>query len=96
MSDFPWSVGDQFEGSSIELGRYISEIMAVGGKFEFIDGKVIQITYLPFDNSPPSKKPAKVVTRSASTTSTLTTSVVHNTETVAKPTRFFQRKKSTE
>lgn len=47
MAEFPYVVGDEFEGSAQEIGRYISEVSAVGGRVEFVDGKVIRLVYLP-------------------------------------------------
>lgn len=48
MSEFPYEVGDTFEGGPIYLQRYIGEILAVGGEFDY-DGNVVTLTYLPWD-----------------------------------------------
>lgn len=46
MSDFPYEVGDSFDGGPIELNQYISQILAAGGTFEYI-GDTVVITELP-------------------------------------------------
>lgn len=54
MADTSYEVGDSFEGSPIELNRWVSPIWAIGGKVEF-DGNFAKIIYLP-----PSNKVEKV------------------------------------
>lgn len=45
MADY-YFVGDEFEGSPIELNRWISPIWAVGGRVE-LDGSTARVVYLP-------------------------------------------------
>lgn len=49
MADTSYEVGDSFEGSPIELNRWVSPIWALGGRVEF-DGNFAKIVYLPPSN----------------------------------------------
>lgn len=46
MANFDYVVGDEFEGSPIELNRWVSPIWAIGGKVEFYGNKAT-VVYLP-------------------------------------------------
>lgn len=45
MADY-YFVGDSFQGSPIELNRWISPVWAIGGRVEF-DGDTATVVYLP-------------------------------------------------
>lgn len=51
MANLNYEVGDTFEGSPIELNRWVSPIWAIGGRVEF-DGSTATIVYLPIPKSP--------------------------------------------
>lgn len=48
MANHNFRVGDEFEGSPIELNHWVTPVWAIGGKVEF-DGETATIVYLPYE-----------------------------------------------
>ena len=48
MATHDYRVGDEFEGSPIQLNQWVTPVWAIGGRVEF-DGETATIVYLPYE-----------------------------------------------